>query len=77
VLELERDGLPDDAKCTSSDGRSVVVRFTRRGVKLMRETFDHDRRPRKAEIAMALGPRRYRPLCASLAALAAERPIGT
>ena len=75
VLELEEMGYLT-REVHELDGRSIVVRFTRRGVKLMRETFDMIG-DLEGEIAMALGPRRYRALCASLAALAAERPIGT
>jgi DNA-binding MarR family transcriptional regulator len=74
VLELEEMGYLTRA-VHELDGRSAVVRFTRRGVKLMRETFDMIA-DLEGEIAVALGPRRYRALCTSLAELAAEHPIG-
>jgi DNA-binding MarR family transcriptional regulator len=74
VLELEEMGYLT-REVHELDGRSIVVRFTRRGVKLMRETFDMIAEL-EGEVAATLGPRRYRALCASLAALAAERPTG-
>jgi DNA-binding MarR family transcriptional regulator len=74
VLELEEMGYLTRA-AHELDGRSAVVRFTRRGLKLMRETFDMIA-DLEGEIAATLGPRRYRALCTSLAALAAEHPIG-
>jgi DNA-binding MarR family transcriptional regulator len=74
VLELEEMGYLT-RKVDEHDGRSVIVRFTRRGAKLMRETFEMIA-GLEGEVAAALGPRRYRTLCDSLDALGSERPIG-
>lgn len=74
VLELEEMGYLTRA-VHEHDGRSIVVRFTRRGTTLMRATFAMIA-DLEGEIASTLGPRRYRALCGSLAELAAGRAIG-
>jgi DNA-binding MarR family transcriptional regulator len=64
ALELQEFGYLERSR-HDSDGRAVVVRFTRKGRKLMRATFDVI-----ADIEYAaqarLGPRRYAALRSSL-----------
>jgi DNA-binding MarR family transcriptional regulator len=64
VLELEDFGYLERTR-HDSDGRAVLVRFTRRGRKLMTATFDVIDGIEAAAQAR-LGPRRYAALRASL-----------
>ena len=64
VLDLEEYGYLERSR-HDSDGRSVVVRFTRKGRKLMTATFDVIAGIEHAAQAR-LGPRRYAALRSSL-----------
>ncbi len=64
VLELEEFGYLERSR-HDSDGRSVLVRFTRKGRKLMTATFDVIAGIEHAAQAR-LGPRRYDTLRSSL-----------
>lgn len=72
VLELEESGYLERAR-NELDGRSVVVRFTRKGSKLMKATFDVI--ALIEEVAQErLGARRYAALRSALLLLLEHEP---